>query len=426
MPKNANSILKEILQNVTPSKKELKDIKKILAENLQKVKANIKKNRINADVFIGGSFAKGTMIKKDNYEVDVFIRFDRKYKDILLSGITEKLLQGIRVQKIHGSRDYFKAKIAENLAVEFVPVRRIKNPREAENITDLSYSHVNYIKKKIKSEKLLDEIRLAKAFCYANGSYGAESYVLGFSGYGLELLIFHYKSFLQFIRAMVRLDPKKKEVIDLEKHHKNKNHVLMDINAAKLQSPIILVDPTYKQRNVLAALSLETLRNFQKVCKDFLEKPSVNFFTQKVINIEKIKAEAINRGYEFVLLNISTNRQEGDIAGSKLLKFYRHLCFEISKIFDIKTKGFEYNKGKTARIFIVAEAKPYILINGPLVNQEKHVRRFRNIYKNVSVKNSRLYSKVKINTTLENFLKNWSNKHRKKMMEMGIIGFSTA
>ena len=318
MPKNANSILKEILQNVTPSKKELKDIKKILAENLQKVKANIKKNRINADVFIGGSFAKGTMIKKDNYEVDVFIRFDRKYKDILLSGITEKLLQGIRVQKIHGSRDYFKAKIAENLAVEFVPVRRIKNPREAENITDLSYSHVNYIKKKIKSEKLLDEIRLAKAFCYANGSYGAESYVLGFSGYGLELLIFHYKSFLQFIRAMVRLDPKKKEVIDLEKHHKNKNHVLMDINAAKLQSPIILVDPTYKQRNVLAALSLETLRNFQKVCKDFLEKPSVNFFTQKVINIEKIKAEAINRGYEFVLLNISTNRQEGDIAGSKL------------------------------------------------------------------------------------------------------------
>ena len=318
MPKNINSILKEVLWNVKPSKKELKDIKKILAENLQKVKANIKKNRINADVFIGGSFAKGTMIKKDNYEVDVFIRFDRKYKDILLSGITEKLLQGIRVQKIHGSRDYFKAKIAENLAVEFVPVRRIKNPREAENITDLSYSHVNYIKKKIKSEKLLDEIRLAKAFCYANGSYGAESYVLGFSGYGLELLIFHYKSFLQFIRAMVRLDPKKKEVIDLEKHHKNKNHVLMDINAAKLQSPIILVDPTYKQRNVLAALSLETLRNFQKVCKDFLEKPSVNFFTQKVINIEKIKAEAINRGYEFVLLNISTNRQEGDIAGSKL------------------------------------------------------------------------------------------------------------
>ena len=79
MPKNINSILKEVLWNVKPSKKELKDIKKILAENLQKVKANINKNRINADIFIGGSFAKETMIKKDNYEVDVFIRFDKKY-----------------------------------------------------------------------------------------------------------------------------------------------------------------------------------------------------------------------------------------------------------------------------------------------------------------------------------------------------------
>ena len=339
----------------------------------------------------------------------------------MLSGITEKLLQGIRVQKIHGSRDYFKAKIAENLAVEFVPVRRIKNPREAENITDLSYSHVNYIKKKIKSEKLLDEIRLAKAFCYANGSYGAESYVLGFSGYGLELLIFHYKSFLQFIRAMVRLDPKKKEVIDLEKHHKNKNHVLMDINAAKLQSPIILVDPTYKQRNVLAALSLETLRNFQKVCKDFLEKPSVNFFTQKVINIEKIKAEAINRGYEFVLLNISTNRQEGDIAGSKLLKFYRHLCFEISKIFDIKAKGFEYSKGKTARFFFVGKKKKELLISGPRLDQEKHAKRFRIKHKTIFIKNSRLYAKLPLNFTLKQFLQNWKAKNQKKMRDMNII-----
>ncbi|MFH1711264.1 MAG: nucleotidyltransferase domain-containing protein, partial [Nanoarchaeota archaeon] len=138
--KNINHILKEVLQNVKPSKEEMAEIKKILAENLSKVKENMRSNKINADIFVGGSAAKGTMIRKDNYDVDIFIRFDKKYKDSLLSSITEKLLRGIRIQRIHGSRDYFKAQVAENLFLEFVPVRRISKPKDAENVTDLSYS----------------------------------------------------------------------------------------------------------------------------------------------------------------------------------------------------------------------------------------------------------------------------------------------
>jgi len=424
MKQNINIILKDVLQNIKPSKKELAEIKKILAENLKKVKENIRSNRINADVFVGGSAAKGTMIRKDNYDVDVFIRFDKKYKDTLLSGITEKLLHGIRFQRIHGSRDYFRAKVAENLFLEFVPVRRIKNPRKAENVTDLSYSHVNYIKKKIKSEKLLDEIKIAKAFCYANSTYGAESYIQGFSGYGLELLIYHYKTFMKFVREMAKFNIKgdNKIVIDIEKRHKNKARILMDINAAKLQSPIVLVDPTYKQRNVLAALSAETFEKFQKTCRDFLRKPTDKFFEPEIINLSRIKSDADKRGYEFVLLNIATNRQEGDVAGSKLLKFYRHLCVETARLFEIKAKGFEYRKGKTARVFIVGEAKPFILITGPLISQERHSKRFRNTYKNVSVKNRRLYAKLKVKTTMENFIKKWGNKHRKKIAEMSITG----
>ena len=38
----------------------------------------------------------------------------------------------------------------------------------------------------------------------------------------------------------------------------------MNLNASKLNSPIILIDPTYKQRNTLAALSNETFENFKK------------------------------------------------------------------------------------------------------------------------------------------------------------------
>jgi len=64
---------------------------------------------------------------------------------------------------------------------------------------------------------------------------------------------------------------KDKIVIDIEKHYKNKQAVLMDLNSSKLHSPIILIDPTYKERNALAALSSETFRKFQEVSLKFLK-----------------------------------------------------------------------------------------------------------------------------------------------------------
>ena len=69
-------------------------------------------------------------------------------------------------------------------------------------------------KKKIKG-KILDEIRLAKAFCHANGCYGAESYIKGFSGYALELLVYHYGSFQKFVKAITKLIKTKIHVFGL-------------------------------------------------------------------------------------------------------------------------------------------------------------------------------------------------------------------
>lgn len=413
-----NSVLKEVLMQIKPSEEEFRDIGKTLSDYLKKIKGNIQNRKINAEVFIGGSFAKKTLIKKDPYDIDIFIRFDKKYKNEVLSDLTEKIIVGIRNTRIHGSRDYFKIKTGENLFLEVVPVKRIKNSREAENITDLSYSHVNYIKRKIRSEKLLDEIRLAKAFCYANNSYGAESYVGGFSGYALELLIYYYGSFIKFINAMANV--KDKQIIDIEKHHKNKDRILMDLNEAKLKSPIVLIDPTYKQRNVLAALSEETFRNFQNVCRNFLKKPIKEFFIPKIVDIKKIKLNANKRGLEFILLKIITDKQEGDVAGSKLLKFYKHLNNEILKFFEVKAKGFEYQGKKSARAFFVGKKKPWILVTGPSINDKENLKRFKNKHKYCFIKNNRIYSKEKIKPNLRIFLQDWKKKYEKITKDMYI------
>ena len=187
---------------------------------------------------------------------------------------------------------------------------------------------MKYINKKIKNPKIINEIKIAKAFCYANGCYGAESYVQGFSGYSLELLVYYYGGFFKFIKAMSKIK-KEKEIIDIEKHFKNKKNVLLDLNSSKLNSPVILIDPTYMQRNALAALSKETFEKFQEACRNFIKNPSINAFEICKIDIEKVKEKAKRAKREFILLKVKTNRQEGDIGGSKLLKFYNFLGKEI-------------------------------------------------------------------------------------------------
>ena len=67
----------------------------------------------------------------------------------------------------------------------------------------------------------------------------------------------------------------------MEKDYKNKNDILENINESKLLSPIILIDPTFKQRNVTSALSEETLEKFKDYCKKFIKSPNADFFSQE-------------------------------------------------------------------------------------------------------------------------------------------------
>ena len=278
MTKKINEVLKEALTEAKPSQKEIGDIESKLKDFLIKFNHKLKSLKIDAEVFVGGSYAKRTLIKREKYDVDIFVRFDKKYigKDISL--LTHKILGEIKSNpvRIHGSRDYFKVNVEPWIFFEIVPVIKVSKPQEAENITDLSYFHVKYLNKKLK-KGLSDDIILAKSFCHANRVYGAESHIKGFSGYSLELLIQYYGGFLKFIKEISK-SKEDKIFIDAEKHYSNKKQILMDMNSSKLESPIILVDPTFRQRNALATLSYWTFKKFREACREFIEKPDIKFF----------------------------------------------------------------------------------------------------------------------------------------------------
>ena len=176
-------MLKDVLEDIKPIEKD-KEIELFL-KRLGKI---VKENSIKAEVFAGGSIAKGTFLKND-HDVDVFVKFDLKYSGKDISKILGKILKPLNPKLVHGSRDYFS--VEDNLIFEIIPVLNITKSEQAENIMDMSPLHVDWVIKN-SNVKLRNEIRLAKQFCKSINVYGAESYIKGFSGHVLDILVIYY------------------------------------------------------------------------------------------------------------------------------------------------------------------------------------------------------------------------------------------
>ena len=409
-----NKILKQELEDIKPSKETLKEINNVAKDFTKYLEKKLKSKKIKADVFIGGSLAKNTLTKRKKYDVDVFVRFDEKYEDKEISKLLGKILDK-KAKKIHGSRDYYQI-IVHGIIFEIIPVIKVINPKYARNITDLSYFHVNYIKKKLnKNKRLSDEILLAKTFAHAQNCYGAESYIKGFSGYSLELLICYYKSFLNFIKSIIRM--KDLEVIDSEKKYKNKQEALRELNESRLQSPIILIDPTFKQRNALAGLSRETLDKFKENSKKFLKNPDRKFFEQ--INIK----QRLERKYKDNLIKvlIKTNKQPGDISGTKSKKFFDFFVYSLEKEFKIKVKEFEYKEEKNISYFyFIIDKKKDEVIRGPNVTDVHNLTRFKKKHKHAFIKNHIAHAKIKHELDFNKWFKKFLLKDKKVIKQMSI------
>jgi len=412
---NINQILKNQIELIKPDKDTLEEIKKISNEFCKKLKEKLRKKKIKAEIFIGGSLAKNTLVKKGTYDVDIFVRFDKKYKDKKISKLLGRIMDK-KAKRVHGSRDYYQQVINE-IIMEIIPVIKIKNQKEAKNITDLSYFHVNYINKIIdKNKKLADEIILSKTFAHAQNCYGAESYIHGFSGYALELLICHYKGFLKFIKEVTK-HGKDKIIIDDLKFYKNNNEILRELNKSKTQSPIILIDPTFKQRNALAGLSNETFNKFKENCKKFLKNPNEKFFIQKNLKEELDKKHK----EDLKIIKVKTSKQVGDIAGSKSKKFFEFFNMKLKGEFEIKISEFEYNDNKNlAYFYFVLNKKKNEIIKGPSVTDVHNLTRFKKAHKNAFIKKHIAYAKVKHDLNFKEFFNKFQIKEKKIIKEMSV------
>jgi tRNA nucleotidyltransferase (CCA-adding enzyme) len=313
-------LLQEVSEDISLKPKELSELKGKVRVIVKKIQKKLKREKIT----LGGSLAKNTLIRRRDQDVDLFIVFDEECETKKLGSLLRKT--GLKVSAIHGSREYFQL-IDKEIKFEFIPIVKVSKDFQNKNTSDFSPLHVKYVSEKIKLNPLLaKEIRLAKQFCIAQEVYGAESYINGFSGYALELLTIHYRNFIRLLKKI-----QKEGFIDVEKKFKNKREAFRELNSAKLTSPLVLIDPTYKYRNVCAGLSLESFERFKIAAREFLKKPSKEFFETKDFNLDEFlngcNHESVNV-YQFIM---KTSRDNQDIAATKMKKFFNFIVEELNK-----------------------------------------------------------------------------------------------
>ena len=374
--------LSKIKQEISPTKKEEQNLQKKVSSILTKINKHLK----NAKAIPGGSFAKGTWLKHD-HDIDIFVQFKAK------TNISNKLEEALKkefktIKRVHGSRDYFQIRTL-NVDIELVPVYKIKKDTEAKNITDISPLHAEFVNKKTDKE-LKQEIRLAKQFFKAQEIYGAETYIKGFSGYVLELLIIYYGSFFNLIRAMKSWE--KGQEIQFTKTEK-----ALDKNK---ESPLIIRDPVQSNRNAAAALSLEKFNQAKKIAEEFYNNPKKSYFQEK--------KESINpKHYDIILKVQPLKGKSKDVTGTKLLKTFEKLQQELNKKgFTVKKAKWTWDKTAYFYLKLKTTLPKTETLEGPPLTKKQDLEKFTKKHKKVRKKGNRVYAKRERNyTRARDFLK---------------------
>ena len=381
-------LLKQVIEELRPEK----DVVDKCTIVLDSINSEIKKNKVKATAVLGGSIAKGTFLK-DDYDCDIFVKFNLDYKKKDISDLLEKILKVFpKVNRIHGSRDYFQFSM-RNIMFEVVPVLNIKKAEQAVNITDCSPLHVKWVKDSLKkNQKLADEIRLAKAFCKACNVYGAESYLRGFSGHVLDILTIYYNGFMPLLENTIKW--KEREVIDFNNYYKGS--ALERLNKSKL-SPLIVIDPIQPERNAAAVLSKENFLLFKRFVSDFLKKPSKKFFEKKEVTIEELKDKS--KGKKLVLLDVKALDGKEDVVGSKLLKAFNYVDKNlVLNGFTLYEKGWKWDKKKKVLFWFIL--KHEILSEsfkrvGPPVKNKENAKAFMKKHMKTFIQGRRICANVK-------------------------------
>ena len=147
----------------------------------------------------------------------------------------------------------------------------------------------------------------------------------------------------------------------------------------------------------------------------------MEFFVIREPDGKTLKKNAIKKKHEFLSINLTTDKQHGDIAGTKLKKFAEVLHREINTVFDVKNTEFYYSGEQTGKFYITLAPKKEIIRIGPPVEMKKHAARFKAQHSSTFVKNKRIHARLPVMKDAKAFLHSWKLANKKMVAQMHIV-----
>ena len=252
---------KAILEDIKPTEDEKREIDEVSSRLMKYLQDTCDNEGIGAKVALVGSVAKNTALKGKS-DIDIFVAFpldtDKQYlKDTGLK-LAHKCCDEFKSTPEHhfASHPYVTTHI-DGYEVDIVPCYAIDDGKDLKSAVDRTILHTRYIKANL-SKNQEDEVLLLKRFMAMTGTYGSEFKVGGFAGYLCELLILNYGTFENTLKEAIKWQYG--HTIDLEGYG----------TSNLFKDPLIVIDPTDKNRNVGAALRLDKMAEFIQSARNYI------------------------------------------------------------------------------------------------------------------------------------------------------------
>jgi len=358
-------ILERIKKEVTPSKEEVNKLSEIAEKVKKRVEEASKIVGVEAEPLVVGSFAKGTFLKGEG-DLDIFVLLPKHLGRGVLNTLGLKIAEiashgkGVKAYAEHPYLRFYE----DGIKIDLVPALKVEKPDEGLTAVDRTPFHLQFVNSKL-DDTLRAEVRLLKKFMKGVGVYGAEARTLGFSGYVCELLTIKHRSFLKVVEEGARWHPPTLVKLTQEEYKGGMSH-------------LVVVDPTDSSRNAAAAVSRESYAKFIAACQSFLERPSLEFFYPKEVEVSAFEyGEKHSRN--LVLLIFETSPLVEEVAWSEIRSSAKGLGEHLEKAgFGVLGVWF-YAKDTHAYVALELtriELEPNEKRIGPPVYLREHAKRF--------------------------------------------------
>ncbi|MBI4894172.1 MAG: CCA tRNA nucleotidyltransferase [Candidatus Aenigmarchaeota archaeon] len=318
---SAAHVQKDVLSQIKPNAEQKKKIETISRKALSLSQKAASKYKGKA--MLAGSVTRGTWLP-DKMEFDVFILFPEKMSESQLEkaglDVGKKVIDGLKGKhEVSYAQHPYVSGMVDGVDIDIVPAFAVSSPEKMKSAVDRTPFHVSYIEKNLPT-RLADDVRLLKKMLKSNGAYGADSRVEGFSGYLCELLVINYGGFSDLMKAARKWEAG--EVIDVEELVKK-----ADYDALKKQflgQPLIVIDPTDRNRNVAAAVSARAFLKLRTLAGQFAGDPSVEMFFEPTVGpiSEQELTEILKlRRTQLVMLKFLPPRGHEEVVWPQMRKF---------------------------------------------------------------------------------------------------------